>query len=86
MFSNSMPSNIVTFVDHSKLGIALPNPRFLALHAAVCHVMHMSGAADVIDKFFSNDGSPAGLVALDTERGPRDLHARMAAMVLLKYV
>ncbi|KAG2349888.1 hypothetical protein BDR05DRAFT_994860 [Suillus weaverae] len=49
----------VQFQDHSQTGIQLPDPRFIALHAAVAHVLHLSGAAEVIDKvydaFFDED-------------------------------
>lgn len=55
----------VQFQDHSQTGIQLPNPTFIALHAAVAHVLHLSGAAEVIDKVynaFSDEGStvPSG--------------------------
>ncbi|KIK44097.1 hypothetical protein CY34DRAFT_11271 [Suillus luteus UH-Slu-Lm8-n1] len=49
----------VQFQDHSQSGIPLPNPTFIALHSAVAHVLHLSGAAEVIDKVydaFSDDG------------------------------
>ncbi|KAG1856769.1 hypothetical protein F4604DRAFT_1958484 [Suillus subluteus] len=42
----------VQFQDHSQTGIELPDPRFIALHAAVAHVLHLSGAAKVIDKVY----------------------------------
>ncbi|KAG2753627.1 hypothetical protein P692DRAFT_20903204, partial [Suillus brevipes Sb2] len=43
-------------------GIQLPSPTFIALHAAVAHVLHLSGAGEVIDKVydaFSDGGSTA---------------------------
>ncbi|KAG2363631.1 hypothetical protein BDR07DRAFT_1403770 [Suillus spraguei] len=49
----------VQFQDHSGTGIPLPNPTFIALHVAVAHVLNLSGAAEVIDKFydvFSDEG------------------------------
>ena len=30
-------------------GVALPDPQFIAIHAAVAHILHMSGAAGFID-------------------------------------
>jgi hypothetical protein len=52
----------VQFQDHSQTGIQLPSPTFIALHAAVAHVLHLSGAGEVIDKVydaFSGGGSTA---------------------------
>lgn len=40
----------VRFHDCSQSGIHLPNPTLIALHAAVAHVLNLSGAADIIDK------------------------------------
>jgi hypothetical protein len=42
----------VQFQDHSQTGILLPNPTFIALHSAVAHVLHLSGAAEVMDKVY----------------------------------
>ncbi|KAG2356319.1 hypothetical protein BDR07DRAFT_1613161 [Suillus spraguei] len=39
----------VRFQDHSQNAIALPDPSLIALHSAVAHVLHLSGAAKVID-------------------------------------
>ncbi|KAG1740686.1 hypothetical protein EDB19DRAFT_1976061 [Suillus lakei] len=33
-------------------GIQLPDPRFITLHAAVAHVLHLRGAAQVMDKVY----------------------------------
>jgi len=41
--------NEVIFRDHTASGIPLPNPAFLSLHAAICGVLHMSGAGEDID-------------------------------------
>ena len=30
-------------------GVKLPDPRFLEIHAAVAHILYMSGAAEFID-------------------------------------
>ena len=43
------PPKTVVFQDHSPNGTALPDSRFLALHAAIAHVLHMSGAGKVLD-------------------------------------
>ncbi|KAG1775601.1 hypothetical protein EV702DRAFT_1199079 [Suillus placidus] len=42
----------VQFQDHSQTGIPLPNPTFIALHSAVAHVLHLSGATEVIDRVY----------------------------------
>lgn len=51
----------VQFQDHSQNGIPLPNSTFIALHSAVAHVLHLSGAAEVIDKVYDafSDEGPA---------------------------
>ncbi|KZP30025.1 hypothetical protein FIBSPDRAFT_850723, partial [Athelia psychrophila] len=41
---------IITFKSHHRL-FPLPDPRYLALHAACAKIAHMSGAAEVIDSF-----------------------------------
>ena len=35
--------------------IPLPNPAYLAIHAACCRVAHLSGAADYIDETYNPD-------------------------------
>lgn len=56
----------VTFVPRA--GVPLPDPRYLALHAACAKVVHASGMAEILDRAFddlesmptlSNDGSSA---------------------------
>ena len=39
----------VSFVDHSETGIALPRKDLLRLHAAIAHVLHLSGAAGLLE-------------------------------------
>jgi hypothetical protein len=43
--------------------VALPNPLYLKIHAAVCGVLHMSGTGkfleEVLQKFIREDGSSA---------------------------
>ena len=50
----------VTFVDHSGTGIALPHKDLLRLHAALAHVLHLSGAAGILSLVDFDDGSGAG--------------------------
>ncbi|KIK37504.1 hypothetical protein CY34DRAFT_109063 [Suillus luteus UH-Slu-Lm8-n1] len=42
----------VQFQDHPQTGIRLLNPTFIALHAAVAYVLHLSDAAGIIDKVY----------------------------------
>ncbi|TBU36498.1 hypothetical protein BD309DRAFT_995582 [Dichomitus squalens] len=42
---------------HDKLGVALPNPQLLRLHAALTGVLRLSGAAEIFDRIISSDGS-----------------------------
>jgi hypothetical protein len=42
----------VFFQDLSQDGTSLPEPKFIALHAAVSHVLHSSGAAKVLDSIY----------------------------------
>jgi hypothetical protein len=61
---------VVTFV--AQAGLPLPDPRYLALHAACARVAHLSGAAEYIETFdrdmettlvLAKDGSSAKLLA-----------------------
>ncbi|OBZ70793.1 hypothetical protein A0H81_09242 [Grifola frondosa] len=56
----------VRFTDHSRHGIPLPNPKFIAIQAAIAHVLHLSGAGEVIDavidRFFRDGVVPAGRI------------------------
>ncbi|KAG2075855.1 hypothetical protein BDR04DRAFT_802806 [Suillus decipiens] len=53
----------VQFQNLSQTDIPLPDPRLIALHAAVAHILCLSGATEVIDKvhnaFFDVDEDPA---------------------------
>ncbi|KAG1856765.1 hypothetical protein F4604DRAFT_1958480 [Suillus subluteus] len=42
----------VHFQDHSQTGVQLPNPAYIALHSVIAHVLHLSGAAEVINKVY----------------------------------
>jgi hypothetical protein len=44
----------VQFADHSGLGLEVPEPRFVAMHAAIAHVLHLSGAGEVFDNLMAN--------------------------------
>jgi hypothetical protein len=65
------PNPVITFTSthHS---LPLPNPEYLKLHAAVCRVAHMCGAADYLDQqdrdfdrtaVLASDGSSANLLS-----------------------
>jgi hypothetical protein len=43
------PNRRITFTSTDP-SLPLPNPEYLKLHAAVCRVAHMSGAADYLDQ------------------------------------
>ena len=60
---------VVTFTTTTNL--ELPNPKYLKLHAAVCRIAHMSGAAGYLDLYdreieerwvMACDGSTADLL------------------------
>lgn len=59
----------VRFQDHSKHGMLLPHPKLIAIHAAVAHVIHLSGAGKgmdkVCDRFFGEGPSsmPSGHIS-----------------------
>ncbi|KAG1774105.1 hypothetical protein EV702DRAFT_1200600 [Suillus placidus] len=72
----------VRFQDHSKHGTPLPHPKIIAIHAAVAHVLHLSGAGEVMDKvcdrFFGEGPSvPSGHISSN-----EDLAFRLALMEL----
>ncbi|TDL24181.1 hypothetical protein BD410DRAFT_786266 [Rickenella mellea] len=80
------PSETVVFVDRSEPphSIPLPNREFVALHAAVAHVLHMSGAAVVIDEILDHFEDSASAVPGHDSASERDLPARIAATMLLE--
>ena len=45
----SVPNRVVTFTSID--GLALPDSRYLKLHAAVCRVARMSGAAEYLESY-----------------------------------
>ncbi|KAG0694265.1 hypothetical protein DFH29DRAFT_1006494 [Suillus ampliporus] len=58
----------ITFRNHAAptRDIPLPNPHFIALHAAICRILHMSGAAEVfaqiLDRYDGAAGGNAGIL------------------------
>ena len=65
------PNPVITFTSTDP-SLPLPNPEYLKLHAAICRVAHMSGAADYLDLedqdfdligVLARDGSSATLLA-----------------------
>ena len=65
------PNPIITFTSTDP-SLPLPNPEYLKLHAAVCRVAHMSGAAGYLDqedrdldriRVLARDGSSANLLS-----------------------
>jgi hypothetical protein len=65
------PNPVITFTSTDP-SLPLPNPEYLKLHAAVCRVAHMSGAAGYLDqedrdvdriRVLARDGSSANLLA-----------------------
>ncbi|TFK36248.1 hypothetical protein BDQ12DRAFT_254862 [Crucibulum laeve] len=69
-YLNTYPKT-VTFKDYSGLGLPLPSPTYLKIHASCARIAHLSGAADYIDmvlremediKVLSEDGTSAELL------------------------
>ncbi|KXN92359.1 hypothetical protein AN958_08374, partial [Leucoagaricus sp. SymC.cos] len=65
------PAHIITFTSTDP-HLPLPNPKYLRLHAAVCRIAHLSGAAGYLDLedreverlgVLARDGSSADLLA-----------------------
>ncbi|KIJ47305.1 hypothetical protein M422DRAFT_164180, partial [Sphaerobolus stellatus SS14] len=50
---NDLPQ-LVTFTTHDQTNLPVPNPAYLALHASCAKVGHLSGAAEYIEKMFSD--------------------------------
>lgn len=55
---------MVTFSTPDPERLPLPDPRYLALHAACARVAHMSGAAEYIDRIF-REMEETGVLAND---------------------
>ena len=69
--SHLPPNPVITFTSTDP-SLPLPSPEYLELHAAVCRIAHMSGAAGYLDQedrdldrigVLARDGSSANLLA-----------------------
>jgi hypothetical protein len=64
----SLANKTITFHNHAVpyRNLPLPNPDFIALHAGLSMILHMSGAAEVFDQIFDRydraSGGSAGLL------------------------
>jgi hypothetical protein len=64
----SLANKTITFRNHATpyRNLPLPNPDFIALHAGLSMILHMSGAAEVFDQIFDRydraSGGSAGLL------------------------
>lgn len=58
-----VPNRVVTFTSTDD-ALALPDPRYLKLHAAVCRVAHMSGAAEYLNSY-DREQEERGVMAHD---------------------
>ncbi|KDQ15328.1 hypothetical protein BOTBODRAFT_54884 [Botryobasidium botryosum FD-172 SS1] len=68
------PKGPIDFTDHSHRGIPLPNPKLIAIHAAIAHVLEFSGAGEYIDnildaseldEFANSSGGPEASDPMD---------------------
>ncbi|KAG0694268.1 hypothetical protein DFH29DRAFT_1006497 [Suillus ampliporus] len=77
----------ITFRNHAAptRDIPLPNPHFIALHAAICRILHMSGAAEVFTQILDRyDGAAGGNVGILKSNGnPVD---RLSSMMSALYI
>ncbi|EMD32678.1 hypothetical protein CERSUDRAFT_118445 [Gelatoporia subvermispora B] len=75
---------LVTFSDHSGLGIALPHPRLVGLHAALTRVLHHTGTGEFFDRMFDRYlGEDHDLAAPVGKFCGDDLELRMALLAVL---
>ncbi|TDL20893.1 hypothetical protein BD410DRAFT_899184 [Rickenella mellea] len=72
---------VVEFEDHSGEGIASPEPRFLALHAAIAHVLNETGIGKFLDLLMERF-NPAESLVSPSKFGGRDLALRAMVMEL----
>jgi HNH endonuclease len=81
-------SNEIVFQNHSSKNIELPNADFIKLHAALCGVLHMSGAGDDIDNLLQHlkkdrdgNGPPADIFQSGGQfRDHMELHDSISEM------
>lgn len=81
------PKSKVTFPNHAPgiWGVKAPNPKFIAIHAAIAHALHLSGAGEVFDKILdeysdSAADTPSGLRAFERDLGSEDLAVHLSVM------
>ena len=76
----------ITFTNHAAPDreLPLPSPYFLALHAGISRVLHMSGAAEVFEQIFDKyDGAAGGNAGVLKSGDPvHQLNSMMSAMYL----
>lgn len=68
----------VTFKDHSKIKVALPDPSIMKLHAALSLVLFESGAGEYFDSIWRSATSLGVL----KEDGSSDIGALLSALAL----
>ncbi|KAF8267683.1 hypothetical protein EI94DRAFT_1729918 [Lactarius quietus] len=78
MYLRSVPNPLVTFTSIG--GLDLPDPRYLRLHAAICRVAHMSGAAEYLD-LYDREQEERHVMAPDGTSG-EFLNARLHRVLL----
>jgi len=61
---------------------SLPDPDLIALHHALCHVLHMSGAGEAITLSFDRSSSAGTPVPSDKIRNADDLVLLLSSMHL----
>ena len=61
---------------------SLPDPELIALHHALCHVLHMSGAGEAITLSFDHSSSAGTPVPSDKIRNADDLVLLLSSMHL----
>jgi hypothetical protein len=61
-------------------GIPLPNPEYFALHRAIAHVLHMSGAGEAIDLTFKRFQDKGHAIPSHKIRDADALAASLAAL------
>ncbi|KAF6751188.1 hypothetical protein DFP72DRAFT_816840 [Ephemerocybe angulata] len=71
----------VTFTSHDST-LELPDPRYLQLHAAICRVAHLSGAAEYIDQ---HDRDIEDLLVLAPDGSSADLFAAHLGRTVVVY-
>ena len=98
-FSRSHENNFITFEDHSgdfisgssrkePRSIPLPNPHYLAIHAAIAGVLHMSGAVKFFDELLNEYKYEVHSIRswLDLERKMEEVALRDSVAAMLRSV